>query len=79
MFRLFMIIFTIVLFVSCGSFNDAKGELHYYNTISHGKQLVDLKEALDKNIISKQEYDTLRQWILHNVVEIPDYIKDINE
>ena len=66
------------LFISCGSLNNIKPELHYYNTVSHGQQLLDLQEALEKNVITQAEYDTLKQKIINNVVEFPELIDKID-
>ena len=75
-----LIILTLVLFpISCGSFNYGKGELHYYNTISHGQQLLDLKEAYDKSIITKSEYDTLKTRIIYNTIDILKMMDDLKE
>ena len=75
-----LIILTLVLFViGCGSFNERKGELHYYNTISHGQQLLDLKKAYDKKIITKSEYDTLKTRIMNNTIDIPKIMDDLKE
>ena len=79
MYRLLLLLSVVVLFISCGSFNEAEGELHYYNTISHGQQLLDLKEALDKNIITRSEYDTLKQRIMNNVLDIPEMIDNVDD
>ena len=38
-----------------------KGTLHYNRTTTIGKELLDLKEAKDKNIISQQEYDKVKK------------------
>ena len=66
------IIFLIIsgLFISCGSFNKARGELHIHQTISTGQALLDLKEALDNNAITQAEYDTLKQRIKNNLVDM---------
>ena len=78
-----LIILSLVLFViGCGSFNEGKGEFHYYNTISHGQQLLDLKKAYDKKIITKSDYDTLKTRIMNNTIDIPkmmDELKDKSE
>ena len=74
MYRLLVLLSVILLIISCGSFNKAEGEFHYHNTVSHGQQLLDLKEALDKNIITITEYDSLKQKIINNVVDIPKMI-----
>ena len=79
MYRLLLLLSVVVLFISCGSFNEAEGELHYYNTISHGQQLLDLKEALNKNIITRAEYDTLKQRIMNNVLDIPEMINKVDK
>ena len=52
--------------------------MHYYNTVSHGQQLLDLQEALEKNVITQAEYDTLKQKIINNVVEFPELIDKID-
>ena len=77
--RLLVLLSVIVLFISCGSFNKAEGELHYYNSVSHGRQLLDLKESLDKNIITRAEYDTLKQRIMNNVLDIPEMIDKVGD
>ena len=79
MYRLLVLISVVILFISCGSFNKAEAELHYYNTVSHGQQLLDLKEALDKNIITTSEYDTLKQRIMNNVVDFPKMIDKVDD
>ena len=58
--KLILLLAITGLFISCGSFNSIKPELHYYNTVSHGQQLLDLQEALEKNVITQAEYDTLK-------------------
>ena len=52
--------------------------MHYYNTVSHGQQLLDLQEALEKNVITQAEYDTLKQKIINNVVDFPELIDKID-
>ena len=79
MYRFLILISIVVLFISCGSFNEAEAELHYYNTVSHGQQLLDLKEVLDKNIITRAEYDTLKQRIMNNVVDFPELINKVDD
>ena len=75
--RLLVLLSVIVLFISCGSFNEAEAELHYYNTVSHGQQLLDLKEALDKDIITRAEYDTVKQRIMNNVFDFPEMLDKV--
>ena len=79
MYRLLVLLSVVVLFISCGSFNEAEAELHYYNTVSHGQQLLDLKAALDNNIINRAEYDTLKQRIMNNVLDIPEMIDKVGD
>ena len=69
------------LFISCASFNSAQaeGELHYYNTVSQGQQLLDLKEAYDKRIITKSEYDTLKTRIMNNTIDIPEIMGELKK
>ncbi len=78
MYRL-LLLSTVTLFISCGSFNSGKGELHYYNTISHGQQLLDLKKAFDKKIITPAEYDTLKKKILRNIVDVPEFLNNFDQ
>ena len=79
MYRLLVLLSVVVLFISCGSFNEAEAELHYYNTVSHGQQLLDLKAALDSHIINRVEYDTLKQRIMNNVVDVSKMIDKIDD
>ena len=79
MYRLMLLLSIVLLFISCGSFNEAEAELHYYNTVSHGQQLLDLKAALDNNVINRAEYDTLKQRIMNNVLDIPTMIDKVDE
>ncbi len=53
------------LIVSCGSFNEGQAELHINKNISTGQELLDLKAALDKGIISEEEFDKLREDIIN--------------
>ena len=48
-----ILLFFTTLIVSCGSFNEGHAELHINKNISTGQELLDLQEALDKEIISK--------------------------
>ena len=50
-----ILLFFTTLIVSCGSFNEGHAELHINKNISTGQELLDLQEALDKDIISKEE------------------------
>ena len=53
------------LIISCGSFNEGKAELHINKNISTGQELLDLKAALDEGIITKEEFDKLREDIIN--------------
>ena len=55
----------VALIVSCGSFNEGQAELHINKNISTGQELLDLKAALDKGIISEEEFDKLREDIIN--------------
>ncbi len=46
----------------CAMFN--KGTLHYSRTITVGKELVDLKDALDKGALTQDEYAKSKKDIL---------------
>ena len=76
--KLLLLLAIAGLFISCVSLNNIKPELHYYNTVSHGQQLLDLQEALEKNAITQAEYDTLKQKIINNVVAFPELIDKID-
>ena len=53
------------LIISCGSFNEGQAELHINKNISTGQELLDLKAALDEGIITKEEFDKLREDIIN--------------
>ena len=76
MYKLSLII--LLFFTACGSFNEADGELHYYNTISYGQQMLDLKKALDEGAVSHEEYDLLKEKILEDDIQIPE-LMDIED
>ena len=67
------------MFSGCGSLNDVDGELHYYNNVSTGKQLIDLKEALDKKIINQNEFDTLKTSILNSSLDLSRAFEQIKD
>lgn len=72
-----MIVFMLAtLIVSCGSFNEGHAELHINKNISTGQELLDLQEALDKQIITEQEFDKLREGIINGNQE---FVIDIEE
>ncbi len=60
-----LIIMLLVLTVGCGSFNEGQAELHINKNISTGQELLDLQEALDKDIISKEEFEKIREDIIN--------------
>ena len=68
--NLFIFIF-IFFFISCASFNE--GELHYYNSVSYGQQMLDLQEALKNNAINQLEFEKLKKRIMENDIHIPDF------
>ncbi len=53
------------LIISCGSFNEGQAELHINKNISTGQELLDSKAALDEGIITKEEFDKLRDDIIN--------------
>ena len=71
-----IVLMLAVLFVSCGSFNEGHAELHINKNISTGQELLDLQEALDKQIITEQEFDKLREGIINGNQE---FVIDIEE
>ena len=77
--KIFSTIMLMLFIISCGSFNEGKGELHYYNTISTGQQLIDLKNALDQKVINRLEFDTLKTRIMSNSINASEIINDLKE
>ena len=71
-----IVLMLATLIVSCGSFNEGHAELHINKNISTGQELLDLQEALDKQIITKQEFDKLREGIINGNQE---FVIDIEE
>ena len=71
-----IVLMLATLIVSCGSFNEGHAELHINKNISTGQELLDLQEALDKQIITEQEFDKLRKGIINANQE---YVIDIEE
>jgi hypothetical protein len=71
-----IVIMLATLIVSCGSFNEGHAELHINKNISTGQELLDLQEALDKQIITEQEFDKLREGIINGNQE---FVIDIEE
>jgi len=68
---LFLIIVLIVtIHTACGSLNKAQGEFHYNNNVTKGQELLDLKNALDKEAIDQDEYDLMKNKIIND-----EYIK----
>ena len=71
-----MLLFFTTLIVSCGSFNEGHAELHINKNISTGQELLDLAAALDKEIITEEEFDKLREGIINGNQE---FVIDIEE
>ena len=71
-----IVLMLATLIVSCGSFNEGHAELHINKNISTGQELLDLQEALDKQIITQQEFDKLREGIINGNQE---FVIDIEE
>ena len=71
-----ILLFFTTLIVSCGSFNEGHAELHINKNISTGQELLDLQEALDKEIITEEEFDKLREGIINGNQE---FLIDIEE
>jgi len=63
--RIFAVIASLALMSSlsgCAMFN--KGTVHYSRTTTIGKELIDLKEAKEKGVISDEEYFKTKKDIL---------------
>ena len=74
-----ILLLTVSVLISCGSFNEANGqaELHLNKNISTGQELIDLQEAFDKRIINETEYETIKSRIVEgNEVFIVDIDED---
>ena len=71
-----IVLMLATLIVSCGSFNEGHAELHINKNISTGQELLDLQEALDKEIITEEEFDKLREGIINGNQE---FVIDIEE
>jgi len=73
-----IVLMLAVLVVSCGSFNEGHAELHINKNISTGQELLDLQEALDKEIISKEEFEEQRTKILERNQSFEIDIEDMD-
>ena len=73
-----IVLMLAVLVVSCGSFNEGHAELHINKNISTGQELLDLQEALDKEIISKEEFEEQRTKILEGKQSFEIDIEDMD-
>ena len=71
-----IVLMLAMLIVSCGSFNEGHAELHINKNISTGQELLDLQEALDKEIITEEEFDKLKEGIINGNQE---FLIDIEE
>ena len=74
-----ILLFFTTLIVSCGSFNEGHAELHINKNISTGQELLDLQEALDKDIISKEEFEEQRTKILQGNQSFEIDIEDMKD
>ena len=70
------IIVLFALISACGSFNKGTAELHINKNITTGQELMDLQTALDKDIITQEEFDVQKEKILSEPETI---IIDIDE
>ena len=70
------IIVLLALISACGSFNKGTAELHINKNITTGQELMDLQTALDKDIITQEEFDVQKEKILSEPEAI---IIDIDE
>ena len=74
-----IVLMLATLIVSCGSFNEGHAELHINKNISTGQELLDLQEALDKQIISKEEFEEQRTKILEGNQSFEIDIEDMKD
>jgi hypothetical protein len=73
-----IVLMLATLIVSCGSFNEGHAELHINKNISTGQELLDLQEALDDEIISKEEFAEQRTKILEGNQSFEIDIEDMD-
>jgi Tfp pilus assembly protein PilN len=73
-----IVLMLATLIVSCGSFNEGHAELHINKNISTGQELLDLQEALDNEIISKEEFAEQRTKILEGNQSFEIDIEDLD-
>ena len=70
------IIVLLALISACGSFNKGTAELHINKNITTGQELMDLQTALDKDIITQEEFDVQKEKILSEpetiIIDIDD-------
>ena len=59
------IIVLLSLISACGTFNKGTAELHINKNVTTGQELIDLQTALDKGIIAQEEFDKLKEDIIH--------------
>ena len=70
-----IILITILILLvqtSCAFLNKAHGELHYYNNITKGQELLDLKKALDEGALTQDEFELMKEKIIKD-----EYVKDL--
>lgn len=57
-------VLTVSLMISSGCAMFNRGTLHYNRTTTMGKELVDLKDALDKGALTQDEYAKAKKDVL---------------
>jgi hypothetical protein len=62
-----LVLILTALTSGCGMFN--RVDYHYHRTFTTGKELTDLKEALEKRIISETEYDKMKATIVKGQID----------
>ena len=71
------IIVLLALISACGSFNKGTAELHINKNVTTGQELMDLQTALDKDIITQEEFDVQKEKILSEpetiIIDIDEY------
>lgn len=61
---LFIVMILIISITGCAIGN--KGTMHYNRMTTIGKELIDLKEAKDKGLLSDEEYNKVREDLLES-------------
>ena len=68
----------LLIQTSCAALNRAHGELHYYNNITKGQELLDLKKALDEGALTQDEFELMKEKIIKDEY-VKSFFKQLDE